>query len=169
MNLKNIKIPAIFLFYLLGTLNKISGQFKITEDNILKLRTITFRDERWPVQIPIVIKKSYSLEKSNSVDTVYEIGLFIHSTLPNDAFMKTGGYIVFMDGSHLRFTEDLIITFFHVGGLHQISLKHKLINSELDLLRVKEVDYISLADNVFQVGKYQRTEIKKLFSDVLIK
>lgn len=144
-----------------------NGQdFTTTVDKISKLKTVTFIDKRVPPRIPIVLKKTYSIDSGTKENSKIEVGLYaIINLVALDYFMLKGGAIVFDDNSSIQVHEELSNMFLS-GGKHQIAIKHIISNSELKELQLKAIDYFLLGDIKVQIDRFEKEFIKSLFIKV---
>ncbi len=125
---KNLFLLITFCFIVFFS----NGQdFTTSFDKTNKLKTITFIDKRVSPRIPIVLKKTYSIDSTIKENPKIEVGLYaIINLVALDYFMLEGGSIVFDDNSNIKLHEELSNIFLS-GGKHQIAIKYIISSPEL--------------------------------------
>jgi len=144
-----------------------NGQdFTTTVDKSSKLKIVTFIDKRAPPRVPIIVKKTYSIDSTIKDKSKIEVGLYaIINLVALDYFMLKGGAIVFDDNSSIQLHEELSNMFLS-GGKHQIAIKHIISSSELKELQLKKIDYFLLGDIKIQIDRFEKEFIKSVFIKV---
>lgn len=140
-----------------------SQEFNETKDKITGLKTVTFKDQRTPPRIPIIVQKTYALDTSSLYAPKIEIGLYsIINLVATDYFMNQGGYIVFEDNTSILLNEELSHIFLS-GGRHQISIKHLITPTELIDLQTKKMKYFTLGKLKIDIDSYEKDFIRDVF------
>ncbi len=141
-----------------------NGQdFTSSIDKISKLKTVTFIDKRNPSRVPMILKKTYSIDTAAKDEPQIEVGLYaIINLVALDYFMQKGGSIVFEDNASIELDEELSNIFLS-GGKHQIAIKHIITASELRELQSKKIDYFLLGSIKTQIDRFEKEFIRTVF------
>ncbi len=144
-----------------------SQDLKVTIQKDQNKRIIQFLDERTPSQIPIIVKKTTTLDSQDK--PLYEIGLFIIvSSVPLDIMLQKGGVIIFEDNSKF-ILSDPISTVYLYSGKHQIFLGHQINLVELHEMQNKKIKAIQISGLEAKIDRFSQDFLQNIFKEIELK
>lgn len=152
----------LFLTTIFLSLNSLSQDFVISEDEILNQRIIKSINRAAGVAVQKIINKDSKEEK-------YELALFVNQLVVlDDEFLSHSNYIVFKDKSTIILKEQVEMNFYSEGK-NNIFILHELTTDELKMLLTKNIDYFRVLGFKISPDRWQKEKLIKTFEEIVQK
>jgi hypothetical protein len=157
-----MKMKLVLLILIFSPFNSFTQSFEKSKDDYLNETYIRYFDRT----AGIIIQKTAPLGNDSGV-VFYEVALLLekYEKTINDV-MRKRGLIVFEDKTTLTLNEQVYFEFL-MEGKRQYSIKHRLTDTELQLLQTKKIDIIYLMGVTNKLDKWQRQAYIKMFNEIV--
>lgn len=126
----------------------------------LKAKVFTYHHEEQQIIFQKII-----IDSSSHI--YYNIGIIIYrKSLDLDDFMNEGASIKFEDNSTIKLLEPVQTNYLY-SGQHQTAVKHKLSETEVELLKNKEIHSFQILKFEKKINKFLKAELTKAFNKLV--